>query len=68
MGTTLLELKDLVIIQDGILSCTIQYFLVKNEIGNLAVEVAEKILRKQLSSADAQNSYASLLAEEIKLN
>lgn len=41
---------------------------VKNEIGNLAVEVAEKILRKQLSSAEAQNSYASLLAEEIKLN
>lgn len=41
---------------------------VKNEIGNLAVEVAEKIIRKQLSSADAQNNYASLLAEEIKLN
>jgi F-type H+-transporting ATPase subunit b len=41
---------------------------VKNEIGNLAVEVAEKILRKQLSTAEAQNSYTSLLAEDVKLN
>ena len=41
---------------------------VKNEIGKLAVEVAEKVLRKQLATADAQNSYASLLAEEVKLN
>ncbi|WP_276132576.1 F0F1 ATP synthase subunit B [Polluticoccus soli] len=41
---------------------------VKNEIGNLAVEVAEKVLRKQLAGADAQNDYAKLLAEEIKLN
>lgn len=41
---------------------------VKNEIGNLAVEVAEKILRKQLSTADAQNDYAKLLTEDIKMN
>lgn len=41
---------------------------VKNEIGNLAVEVAEKVLRKQLTTADAQNHYASILAEEVKLN
>lgn len=41
---------------------------VKNEIGKLAVEVAEKILRKQLNTAEAQNGYAQLLAEEIKLN
>jgi F-type H+-transporting ATPase subunit b len=41
---------------------------VKNEIGKLAIEVAEKVLRKQLSTADAQSSYASLLAEEVKLN
>jgi len=41
---------------------------VKNEIGNLAVEVAEKILRKQLATEDAQSGYASLLAEEVKLN
>jgi F-type H+-transporting ATPase subunit b len=41
---------------------------VKNEIGNLAVEVAEKILRKQLSSTESQNDYAKLLTEDIKMN
>ena len=41
---------------------------VKNEIGTLAVEVAEKILRKQLNSADGQESYMSMLAKDIKLN
>lgn len=41
---------------------------VKNEIGKLAVEVAEKVLRKELATADAQSSYANLLVEEIKLN
>ncbi len=41
---------------------------VKNEIGTLAIEVAEKILRKQLATTEAQSNYASLLAEEIKLN
>lgn len=41
---------------------------VKNEIGKLAVDVAEKILRKQLSAADGQDAYNELLAEELKLN
>lgn len=41
---------------------------VKNEIGTLAIEVAEKILRKQLATAEAQNDYSQLLAGEIKLN
>jgi F-type H+-transporting ATPase subunit b len=41
---------------------------VKNEIGRLAVEVAEKVLRKQLAAVDAQNDYAGMLAEEIKMN
>jgi len=41
---------------------------VKNEIGNLAVEVAGKILRKQLSAADGQDAYMKMLAEDIKLN
>jgi len=41
---------------------------VKNEIGSLALNVAEKILRKQLSSADGQESYTKMLAEDIKLN
>lgn len=41
---------------------------VKNQIGNLAVEVAEKVLRKELASADSQSTYAHTLVEEIKLN
>jgi F-type H+-transporting ATPase subunit b len=41
---------------------------VKNQIGTLAVEVAEKILRQQLSSDSAQNAYNNLLAQEVKLN
>lgn len=41
---------------------------VKNEIGKLAVEVAEKVIRKQLATADSQNEYAKMLAEEIKMN
>ncbi len=40
----------------------------KNEIGKLSVEVAEKVIRKQLSTAESQNEYAQMLAEEIKLN
>lgn len=41
---------------------------VKNEIGTLAVEVAEKILRKQLASATEQNEYINSLTEDIQLN
>lgn len=41
---------------------------VKNEIGNLAVEVAGKILRKQLNSSEGQEAYSSMLADSIKLN
>ncbi len=41
---------------------------VKNEIGNLAVEVAGKILRKQMSAADGQEMYMKMLADDIKLN
>lgn len=41
---------------------------VKNQIGNLAVEVAEKVLRKELGGTDNQSQYANQLVEEIKLN
>jgi len=41
---------------------------VKNEIGTLALEVAEKILRKQLSASEGQEAYMNMLAENIKLN
>lgn len=41
---------------------------VKNEIGALALDVAEKILRKQLSTAEGQEAYMSMAANDIKLN
>jgi F-type H+-transporting ATPase subunit b len=41
---------------------------VKNEIGKLSVEVAEKILRRQLATQDAQLNYVQMLTDEIKLN
>jgi F-type H+-transporting ATPase subunit b len=41
---------------------------VKNEIGSLAVEVAGRILRKELSAATGQDEYLKMLAEDITLN
>jgi len=41
---------------------------VKNEIGKLAIDVAEKILRKQLNESEGQDAYTKMLAEQIKLN
>lgn len=41
---------------------------VKNQIGTLAVEVAEKVLRQKLSTNDAQNAYNELLSKDVTLN
>ena len=41
---------------------------VKNQIGALAVEVAEKVLRNKLSTEDAQNAYNNLLTQEVSLS
>lgn len=41
---------------------------VKNQIGTLVIEVAEKVLRKELSNKEEQNKYINTLAQEIKLN
>ncbi|RFS23821.1 ATP synthase F0 subunit B [Chitinophaga silvatica] len=41
---------------------------VKNQVGSLVIEVAEKVLRKELSDKSAQEGYVKQLAEEIKLN
>jgi F-type H+-transporting ATPase subunit b len=41
---------------------------VKNQIGNLVVEVSEKILRRQLQNKPEQETYIKQLAEEVKLN
>lgn len=41
---------------------------VKNQVGNLVVEVAEKILRRELGDKSQQESYIRQLTSEAKLN
>jgi F-type H+-transporting ATPase subunit b len=41
---------------------------VKNQIGNMVVEVSEKILRRQLENKQEQENYIKQLAGEVKLN
>jgi F-type H+-transporting ATPase subunit b len=41
---------------------------VKNQIGNLVIEVSEKILRRQLENKPEQEKYIRQLTEEVKLN
>ena len=41
---------------------------VKNQVGSLVVEAAEKILRRQLSNKDAEESYIADLVRDVKLN
>ena len=41
---------------------------VKNQVGNLVVEVAEKILRRELTDKSQQETYIRQLTNEAKLN
>lgn len=41
---------------------------VKNQVGNLVIEVSEKILRRELSDKAEQEKYIGQLAESVKLN
>lgn len=41
---------------------------VKNKVGNLVIEVAEKVLRKQLENKVAEENYINELVKEVKLN
>jgi F-type H+-transporting ATPase subunit b len=41
---------------------------VKNQIGNLVVEVSEKVLRRELAAKQEQENYIRDLAKDIKLN
>jgi len=41
---------------------------VKNQVGNLVIEVSEKILRRELSNKAEQENYIKQLAEGVKLN
>lgn len=40
----------------------------KNQVGNMVVEVSEKILRRELANKAEQESYIKQLTNEIKLN
>ena len=41
---------------------------VKNQVGTLVIDVAEKVLRRELSNKPEQESYIRQLADEVKLN
>ena len=41
---------------------------VKNKVGNLVIEVAEKVLRKQLDNKPQQEAYIKELADAVTLN
>lgn len=41
---------------------------VKNQVGNLVVEIAEKVLRRELASKAAQEQYIQELSKDVKLN
>jgi len=41
---------------------------VKNQVGNMVVEISEKILRRELSAKTEQENYIKQLANEVKLN
>ncbi|MFT3947136.1 MAG: F0F1 ATP synthase subunit B [Agriterribacter sp.] len=40
----------------------------KNQVGNLVIEVSEKVLRRELSNKAQQETYIKELANDIKLN
>jgi F-type H+-transporting ATPase subunit b len=41
---------------------------VKNQVGNLVIEVAEKVLRRELGNKTEQENYIKQLSNEVKLN
>jgi F-type H+-transporting ATPase subunit b len=41
---------------------------VKNQVGNLVIEVSEKVLRRELSNKGEQENFIKQLANEVKLN
>ena len=40
----------------------------KNQVGNLVIEVSEKVLRRELGNKNEQEKYIQELAGEVKLN
>jgi len=41
---------------------------VKNQVGAMAIEIAEKVIRKNLASDQTQQEYVNRLMDEIKMN
>ena len=41
---------------------------VKNQVGGIAIEIAEKILKKELDKTNGQEQFVTELLEEVKLN
>ena len=41
---------------------------IKNTVGNLVIEVSEKVLRKELANKSEQENYISALTQDLKLN
>jgi len=41
---------------------------VKNQVGNMVIEISEKILRRELSGKAEQENFIRVLANEVKLN
>ena len=41
---------------------------IKSHVANLSLEIAEKVVRQELSSDDKQKALATQLAGEIKMN
>ena len=41
---------------------------VKNQVGNLVIEVAEKVLRRELGNKTQQETYIKELTDDVKLN
>jgi F-type H+-transporting ATPase subunit b len=41
---------------------------IKNQVGNLVIEVSEKVLRRELNNKQDQEGYIKQLAEEAKFN
>src|SRR5579862_2312712 len=41
---------------------------IKNQVGNMVVEISEKILRRELTNKTEQETYIKQLSEEVKLN
>ena len=41
---------------------------IKNQVGNLVIEVSEKVLRRELNNKEVQEGYIKQLAEEAKFN